>query len=157
MGGVLAGEISLTRVRGSDRRQARRFVVWDRRSGFDRRRLRRDSHLAAALDSSLLYLRDRPRALLALLVLANVLSLLDARLTVISLRLGAIEANPFMQYFFSTGATRAAIVKCSMVAAASLAIWALRRRRLALTVALFFVALYGAVVVYEVLSLARFM
>jgi hypothetical protein len=36
-----------------------------------------------------------------------------------------------------------------------LRIWALRRRRAALTTAVFFVTVYGAVVLYELAGLAR--
>jgi hypothetical protein len=155
LGGNLVEPVAPSRSRGHDRRGTRRFVLWDRRSGFDRRKTRRGTPFGAALDSSLLYLRDRPSTLVSLLVLANVLSLLDVRLTIVALRMGAAEANPFMQYFFAAGAAQAAVVKCGIVAAASLGIWALRRRRPALMAALFFVAVYGAVVLYELLALAR--
>jgi len=87
------------------------------------------------------------------LALANLLSLLDLGFTLIALRLGVAEANPFMRYFFEVSTTQAAVVKCGLVAAASIVIWALRRRRPALTTALFFLALYGAVVLYEIIGL----
>ncbi len=92
---------------------------------------------------------------MATLVLANLLSLLDLGLTSIALRLGAAEANPVMRYFFEASATQAGIVKCSLVAAASLGIWALRHHRAALMTALFLLAVYGAVVLYEIVGLAR--
>ena len=142
------------RVRGHDRRRSRRFVFCGRRSGFERRWTPRRAALGAALDWSLVHLRDHQHALVALLALANLLSLLDLGLTLIALRLGAAEANPFMRYFFAGSTTQAAVVKCGLVFVASLGIWELRRRRPALTVALFFPALYGAVVLYEIVGLA---
>lgn len=141
------------RLRGRDRRRIRRFVLGERRSGFERRWTPRRAPFGAALDSSLVYLRDHRRALVAVLALANLLSLLDLGFTLIALRLGVAEANPFMRYFFEASATQATIVKCGLVAAASLGIWALRHRRPALTAALFFLALYGAVVLYEIVGL----
>jgi hypothetical protein len=140
--------------RGPDRRCARRFVFKDRRSGFERRSQHRGS-LIPGLDSALLYLRDNPRKLGELLLLANLLSLLDLLLTMILFRQGAGEANPVMRYLFANGVAQAAVVKLGIIAAASLGIWELRRRRPALAAALFFLVAYGAVVLYELLGLAR--
>jgi len=140
-------------LRGRDRRQTRRFVFRERRSGFERRWTRRRTPFGDALDASLAYLRDRRGALVAILALANLLSLLDLWFTSIALRLGVAEANPFMRYFFEASVAQAAVVKCSLVCAASLGIWALRRHRPALMAALFFLALYGAVALYEIVGL----
>jgi hypothetical protein len=140
--------------RGPDRRCARRFVFKDRRSGFERRSQHRGS-LIPGLDAALLYLRDNPRKLGELLLLANLLSLLDLLLTMILFRQGAGEANPVMRYLFANGVAQAAVVKLGIIAAASLGIWELRRRRPALAAALFFLVAYGAVVLYELLGLAR--
>jgi len=141
------------RLRGRDRRRIRRFVLRERRTGFERRWTPRRTPFGVGLDASLVYLRDHRRALVAMLALANLLSLLDLWLTSIALRLGVAEANPFMRYFFEASATQAAVVKCGLVAAASFGIWALRRYRPALTTALFFLAVYGAVVLYEIVGL----
>ena len=142
------------RLRGRDRRRGRRFVLRERRTGFERRWTPRRTPFGVGLDASLVYLRDHRRALVAMLALANLLSLLDLWLTSIALRLGVAEANPFMRYFFEASATQAAVVKCGLVVGASLGIWALRRYRPALTTALFFLAVYGAVVLYEIVGLA---
>ena len=140
--------------RGPDRRSGRRFVFRDRRLGFERRAQQRGS-LIPGLDSALLHLRDNPRTLIEVLLLANLLSLLDLMLTLILLRNGALEANPFMGYLFANGVAQAAVVKLGIIAAASLGIWQLRRRRPALTAAIFFLVAYGAVVLYELVGLAR--
>ena len=141
------------RSREDDRRQVNRFVLWNRRLGFDRRQTARRSSVGVALDASLLYLRDHPFALVTLLALANLLSLVDLWLTTIVLRLGAVEANPLMKYFFDASPTQAALVKIGLIAASTLGIWALRRRRSALTVALLFLAVYAALVFYEIVGL----
>ena len=140
--------------RGPDRRRKRRFVLRDRRSGFERRALQRRS-VIPGLDAALIRLRDDPRALAEVLVLANLLSVLDLMLTLILFREGAGEANPFMGYLFANGVAQAAVVKTGIIAAASLGIWELRRRRPALTTAIFFLVAYGAVVLYELVGLAR--
>ena len=137
--------------RGAPRRQNRRFVLSERRLGFERRRRR---GVAAAFDVLVACLRDHPAALLALLALANLFSVLDLRLTLVALRHGAAEGNPFMQYVFGAGPAQAAVLKIGIVAGASVGIWALRRYRQALLLAPLAVAIYGAVVVYELVSLS---
>jgi len=145
---------AVLRLRGSDRRQSRRFALRERRLGFERRWTPSRAPFGAALDASLVYLRDHHGALVAMLAFANLLSLLDLWFTLIALRLGATEVNPFMRYFFEASATQAAVVKCGLVVAASLGIWALRRYRPALMTAIFFLAVYGAVALYEIVGLA---
>lgn len=144
------------RARENDRRQMRRFVLWDRRLGFDRRRSSYRSPFGAALDGSLVYLRDHPSATVAVLAFANLLSLFDLWLTTIVLRLGAVEANPFMRYFFEASPAQAALVKVGLIGAASLGLWMLRRRRSALMATLFFLVVYAVLVLYEIVGLALF-
>jgi hypothetical protein len=116
----------------------------------------RRSPVGAALDGSLVYLRDHPPATVAVLALANLLSLLDLWLTTIVLRLGVVEVNPIMRYFFDASSTQAAFVKVSLIAGATLGLWMLRRRRSALTAALFFLLVYAVLVLYEIVGLALF-
>ena len=52
---------AVIRERGLERRRTPRFVVRDRRSGFERRRSRSRTTPGAAYESSLVYLRDPPR------------------------------------------------------------------------------------------------
>ena len=150
----MAESVTVLRLRGRDRRQKRRFVLRERRSGFERRWTPRRAPFGVALDAPLIFLRDHRRALVAMLAFANLLSLLDLWLTSIALRLGAVEANPFMRYFFEASPAQAAAIKCGLIVAASLGIWALRRYRPALMTALFFPVAYGALVLYEIVGLA---
>ena len=69
----------------------------DRRSGFDRRRALTGNALAATWERSLLHLRDRTNVLVAVLLLANLLSILDLLFTLWALQNGAVEANPVMR------------------------------------------------------------
>jgi hypothetical protein len=140
--------------RGPDRRRSHRLVLRERRRGYERRQRHR-APLTTAFDTLLAYLSDHTKALLSLLVLANILSVLDLVLTRALLHHGVVEGNPIMRYFFRNSAVQAAAVKFGLIAAASLAIWALRRRRAAVEAALFLAGLYGAVVLYEVLGLVR--
>jgi hypothetical protein len=135
--------------RGPDRRRRRRWVWRERRTGFDRRR-QADSRVGAAWDATLLYLRDNPFVLFGLLALANVLSILDLAFTMWALQQGAVEANPVMAALLSDDPAIAAVVKILIVAAVSLVIYLLRRYRLMLKVALFSVALFGAIVLYHI-------
>jgi hypothetical protein len=129
-------------------------MLRERRSGYERRHRHRGRSIVA-FEAVLAYFRDHPAALVTLLVLANVFSALDLILTLTLLRLGVPEGNPLMRYLFHDGPVQAAVVKFGLIAAASLAIWALRRRRAAVEAALFVAGLYGAVVLYEILGLAR--
>lgn len=148
--------VAQVRARENDRRQKRRFVLRDRRFGFDRRQVSYRSPFGAALDGSLVYLRDHPPATFAVLALANLLSLLDLWLTTIVLRLGAVEVNPVMRYLFDASFTQAALAKVGLIVAASLGLWMLRRHRSALTAALFFLVVYTVLVLYEIVGLALF-
>jgi hypothetical protein len=137
-----------------DRRRRKRFVVRERRSGFERR-LRSRSGLARSVDASLAYLRDNAAALVAVLVVANLLSLLDLMLTMYALPLGAREGNPFMRYLFEASPEQAAAVKVGAIVLVSLFIWKLRRYRLVLGVALFALAAYAVIVTYECVMLVH--
>ncbi len=140
----------VTDHRRKDRRREHRLVLGERRSGFDRRRRRDRSAAGAAFDAALLFLRDHPTALIAVLAIANLLSALDLRLTLLAVQHGVAEANPVMRYFLGAGSASATVAKVGLVAAASLAIWLLRRHRQALELALGAMTLFAAVVLYEI-------
>lgn len=144
----------VTDHRRKDRRREHRLMLAERRSGFDRRQRRDRSAAGAFFDAALLVLRDHPTVLIAVLAIANLLSVLDLRLTLFAMRHGVAEANPVMRYFLGTGSARATVAKVGIVAAASLGIWLLRRHRQALELALGAVAVFAAVVLYEIVWLA---
>lgn len=134
---------------GSERRQGRRFVLHERRFGFERRQRQGRSPAAAALDTLLVYLRENAGALLVVLVVANLLNLFDLIFTLHVLRLGATEGNPLMGQLLAVGPAQAAVMKLVLIGGASLLIWCLRRYRLSLLAALFALGVYGCIVVYE--------
>jgi hypothetical protein len=108
----------------------------------------------SALTAPLAYLRDHARALVEVLVLANLLSAVDLIATLTLMRHGVGEANPVMRFLFSLGPAVAASAKVSAVALVSLGIWVLRDRRAALAAAMLLLGAYVAVVAYELLDLA---
>lgn len=138
------------RPRQPERRQRRSFRLVDRRSGFERRRPVR----AGAATAALLYLRERPRLVLELLLIVNLLSILDLSITHRVLELGAIELNPLMAHLFAVDATGAAVLKLTLVGLGTLGIWLLRRRRPALQATLLLLAVFGLLIVYESAMLA---
>jgi hypothetical protein len=146
---------STLRRPGPDRRCRRRFVIVERRSGFDRRRSTGRSRLAAALEATVLRLREQPTLLAELLVLINLLSVLDLLLTLSVLRMGAIELNPVMAWLIELGAAPAAAGKIGLVVAATLGLWLLRRYRVALTTTLILLAIYSSLVAFELIGLVR--
>jgi hypothetical protein len=141
--------------RAWQRRRLQQSVAFDRRTGADRRS--RQSHaVAVRLGTFVDFLRERPDALFAVLALGNLLSLLDAMLTLALLPLGFVEVNPLMRELVDADPVHATIVKMAMILVASIGLWLLRRHRAAVQAAVFMVALYGAVVVYELAGLLRF-
>ena len=136
-----------------DRRQHRRLMATDRRSGFDRRRNVCRSPVAAALEAPLLRLRDDPTLLAELLVLVNLLSVVDLLVTLAVLRMGAVEINPIMARLLEYGPGTAALAKIGVVVLATLGLWLLRRHRAALTTALVLLAAYGSLVTFELVGL----
>jgi hypothetical protein len=134
--------------RGADRRLARRWVWRDRRTGFDRR-YRPGSRVATAWNQSLLHLRDNPLSLVALLALANLLSVLDLAFTLWALDHGATEANPLMRVLLDGHPVAAVFVKVGLVAGVSVIVYLMRRYRLMLQVAVLAVALFAAIVIYH--------
>lgn len=143
-----------SRLRGPDRRQRRRFVVRERRSGFDRRRGHR-SGLAAAFERPLLRLRNDPILLLELLVLVNLFSALDLALTLLALEMGAVELNPLMDHLLGIGVAPAAAVKVGIVLLATTGLWLLRRYRVALMTAVLIFAIYASLIVFELVGIMR--
>jgi hypothetical protein len=101
-------------------------------------------------------LRDSPAKLLGLLALGNLLSMLDAFLTLRLLPLGFVEANPVMRALLHADPVRATLLKMLTILLASVGIWVLRRHRAAAGAAVFLVAIYGIVVLYELAGLVRF-
>ncbi len=138
----------------SERRRGRRFVLRERRSGFERRR-RQGPSPAAALDKLLVYLRTHAVALLVVLIVANLLSLFDLVFTLHVLRLGGTEGNPLMAYLLAASPGQATLMKLVVVAGASVLVWRLRRYRLSLLAALFALGVYGSVVIYECLAVTH--
>jgi hypothetical protein len=136
-----------------ERRVSRKFVVRDRRSGFDRRERRNSTALGVAWETALVYLRDNASALLAVLATANLLSALDFVFTLHALQNGALEANPVMRALLDRDPSLAGVVKVGMVAALSLMLWKMRRYRLILKVAVFALVVYAVLVLYHVVFL----
>lgn len=143
------------RTPSPERRRERRFLVQERRSGFDRRRNLCRSPFRAALEAPALRLRDEPVLLIELLVLVNLLSILDLIITLMVLEMGAVELNPVMAYLIELGTLPAAVAKISVVAFATLGLWLLRRHRMALTTAVLLLAAYGSLIVFELIGLIR--
>jgi hypothetical protein len=145
------------RPRGPDRRHKRRFLVVERRSGFDRRRDVCRSPVAAALEAPIQRLREQPALLAELLVMVNLLSVVDLLITLSVLRLGATELNPLMAWLIDLGTIPAAAAKIGVVLAATLGLWRLRRHRAALVTAVLLFAVYGSLVTFEIIGLLRLM
>jgi hypothetical protein len=137
-----------TVARGRDRRRSHStFVISERRSGFDRRRPR--TRRARLQERVLAPLRDHDRNLLALLVTANILNVLDFLFTLRALAHGAMETNPFMRMLFSLDPVAAGAVKMAIILAASVLVWRFRRYRLTLLAGLALPVVFGLVYVYQ--------
>lgn len=130
-----------------DRRVARQYRFHNRRTGFDRRK--RSPILST--------LRDSRWALIALLVLLNVLSFLDGILTALELWSGiAREGNPVFGSLIATHPLLAGGFKVAIMLAVSVLIWHWRAHRVILVVALAALALYSALLAYHLGSITGF-
>lgn len=132
-------------LRRHERRQHSRFRLVERRSGFDRRAERN----GALLGPTLLALRDSPAVLLALLLAANVMNVLDFLLTLSALEAGYAEGNPLLASIITTRPALAAALKILCIGVVSLVVWRLRRHRLVLEVALLMFAAFAAVLLWH--------
>lgn len=129
-------------------------MLRERRSGFDRRGLENGGSISVAYERALLALRDRPRVVLAILLLVNALNLADLLLTMNVLSKGGGEANPIMKSLFAMDPLYAGIFKMVAVFITSWLTWRCRRFRSGLQVAIILVALYAAVICYHIVGLA---
>jgi len=99
--------------------------------------------------------RRRELAVGAALVLLWLLNLDDVLLTRRALAQGAVEANAIMGQFLRLGFAPAALIKMAVVTGGAVFLWSQRRRPIVLTASLALVAVYAALVVYQVVELAR--
>lgn len=144
------GHSSKERRQGGERRRRRRYRFHDQRSGFDRRA---DSARPGLLQRALIALRDRPKSLQRLLVCVNLLNVADFLFTLIALESGGREVNPVLRPLFMLGPMWAGVFKLVFVLAATLLVWLLRRYRKALILAMFMLALFGALMLYHLVAL----
>jgi hypothetical protein len=151
--GTSLGPAGTADVRRGDRRRSRaRFVLRERRTGFDRRR-QRLSPTADLLESGLVYLRDRPASLLVVLIGANVFNLIDFLMTLHALSSGVAEANPLLSRLFNAGPWAAGLFKLGLVAALSVLVWRYRRFRLLLLTGVALLGAFVLVFVYQAYGL----
>jgi len=122
--------------RRDDRRLRHGLRYPERRTGFDRREP--DGYAPAAIYHRMLVrLRENPRTVLLILVLVTVLNFADLVFTQRALVRGAVEVNPIMRFLFDLHPVWAAVVKASIGMVVVEIIWALRRYRSALVLAMF--------------------
>ncbi len=88
------------------------------------------------------------------LVLLWVLNLEDVLLTRRALALGAVEVNAIMGFFLRFGFVPAALIKMAVVTAGAAFLWTQRRRRIVLLASVGLVAVYVALVIYQIVALA---
>lgn len=133
---------------GRDRR--RRYAPrWpERRGGFDRRDRNGRGIDAAYARALYRFGRDRVTFWTALATIV-VFNFLDLMLTFRALDRGAEEANPIMRTLFWTHPLTASLVKLAIVAAVVLMLQRMRRFRSALSVTLFLLVGFTALMLYH--------
>lgn len=97
----------------------------------------------------------RDLAVGATLILLWLLNVDDVLLTRRALARGAVEANVIMGQFLRLGFASAALIKMAVVTAGAIFLWSQRRRPIVLTASVALAAVYVALVVYQVVELAR--
>ncbi len=99
--------------------------------------------------------RRRDLAVGAALILLWLLNLDDVLLTRRALALGAVEANAIMGQILRLGFVPAALIKMAIVTAGAIFLWSQRRRPIVLMASVALAAVYAALIVYQVVELAR--
>lgn len=141
-----AHALSADKRRG-ERRRGARFVLRERRSGYDRRKdVTRRALVPACVHD---WCRAHRWVLPASLIATNLLSLADLALTLRVLDAGAIEVNPLLKALLDLDVRIAAGVKAALVATASLLIWRYRWHRKILPLSLLALAVFALVVAYQ--------
>ncbi len=130
----MAVEVSGER-RSNERRERRRPVRVERRSGFDRR-VPTSNRPGDRYVRMLHAYRENPRTILLTLVVFTALNLADLVLTLRSLSLGAREANPAMKALFDIHPVWAGVVKMGVGMIVAELIWAWRHHRSALALSI---------------------
>jgi hypothetical protein len=134
-----ANELALDR-RATDRRVRPRNLYYpERRTGFDRRAR---SGLTALL-------RDRPVALISVLLLINALSIADWLLTLRVLGAGATEGNPVLATIISSNPAAAFVFKLAATIGVTIALWSWRKYRAVLATAVAALLIYAGLMVYH--------
>jgi Domain of unknown function (DUF5658) len=152
----------LTATASDDRRaknrRERRFslALRERRSGFDRRGRDGATRVSAVIERALLNLRERPRAVFAVLFAVNALNLADFLLTLNVLADGGGEANPLMRSLFALDPLYAGIFKVVAVFFASWLAWRCRRFRSGLEASLILLAVFSGVICYHIFGLVAY-
>jgi hypothetical protein len=153
MGDILTATASDER-RDKDRRRRRFSMVFrERRSGFERRARGDGSRNSVAFERALLNLRERPWAVLGVLLAVNALNLADFVLTLNVLANGGGEANPLLRSLFALDPVYAGIFKVVAVMFASWLAWRCRRFRSGLEASLIMLAVFSAVICYHIFGL----
>jgi hypothetical protein len=151
----LAQERASDRRRDADRRStAATFRYPERRTGFDRRAKHEPGSLGHRYSSLVRSLAEGGTALLVVLVLFNILNVVDALMTAAILEAGGSEANPVMARLYGAGVWQAVGFKVAIGAAMTATIWSLRRYRRIVEIALVILAVFIAVVLYEIVGMA---
>jgi hypothetical protein len=100
--------------------------------------------------------RGRDLVLGAALILLWLLNIDDVLLTRRALAQGAVEANAIMGQFLRLGFVPAALIKMAVVTAGAIFLWSQRRRPIVLKASVALAAVYVALVVYQIVELARY-
>lgn len=141
------------RRQGDRRKHRAKFVLRERRCGFDRRAISKHG-LSGRFNALLLAIRDNPGVFVIILITLNALNAIDYVLTLGALGMGREEANPVMRALFSTNPEMAALFKVVVVVAATLLIWQVRRFRGAIIVAGTALAVFTMLFAYHVVGSA---
>ena len=153
----LGGDLNSVDRRADDRRRHRsRFVLHEKRTGFDRRSSPSGGAVTAVLNQTLVNLRDRPGLLRALLLVVNALNVADFVLTLKVLHSGGGEVNPLMRSLFGLGPVWAGLFKIGAVLLVSLLLWRCRCFRDALAATLAVLMIFAAVILYHICGMAAF-
>lgn len=139
--------------RRRDRRVSDRYRFLERRSGFDRRTSASGGR-TGPFERLLFHFHRKPGSFLLLILAINLLNLADFGCTLLALKAGVQEANPFMAALFAQGPAVAGAAKIGLVLLVSGLLYVLKSFRSAIAASLLMGAGLLAVFVYHLGGLA---
>lgn len=141
-----------------ERREKSSFRFFDRRDGFERRKIhqKHSNFFTDFISKETLRLRKDQKSLAIIVFAINLLNISDYIFTTKALAAGSKEINPLMNLLFTTNPMMALIFKLTAGFIVSYLIWSFRKKRKMLQLSLFILLSYTVLTFYHIFNTILF-